>query len=291
MSEGPIPAPVAPFLPDRFRSAVPFYVEGRLDYPRGLIENLASFVGITAKDHVLDLGCGPGFLAVAFAALGCAVLGIDPDKAMLAAARELAAKRRVPCEFREGSSYDITRALGRFKLVSMGRSFHWMDRTATLIALDDIVERDGALALFSDDHIKCRENRWMGALEEVRRRFEDRDEFTKQRKSGEIDRHEAVLLASAFAHLETMGLIERRSLTVEKVVARALSFSASSPEKLGERRAAFEAAVREAVSPFADGGMLTEIVEFRALIARRPGSKSAAAPWAGSRKPAPRTRR
>ena len=109
-----------------------------------------------------------------------------------------------------------------------------MDRPATLAALDGIIERGGAIALFHDDHLKCRENRWVEALEEVRRRFEDRDDFTKLRKSGNVEPHETVLLASAFARLESLGVTERRSLSVDGVVARALSFSASSPEKLGE---------------------------------------------------------
>jgi SAM-dependent methyltransferase len=263
-------APIAPFLPDRFRSAVPFYVEGRLDYPRRLIENIAEWLDVSASDSVLDLGCGPGFLAIAFAELGCAATGIDPDKAMLAAAKELATKRGVRCEFREGSSYDLGPALGRFKLVTMGRSFHWMDRAATLSALDAIIEPCGAIALFRDRHVKCRENNWIEAFEAVRLSFEDRDEFTKLRKSGKLDGHETVLLNSAFARLDILGVVEPRSLSIEALVARALSYSASSPEKLGERRPPFEAAVREAVAPFAENGFLTEVVEFSALIARRP---------------------
>ena len=269
-----MPAPIAPFLPDRFRSTVPFYVEGRLDYPRRLIENVAGWLGISASDRMLDLGCGPGFLAIAFAELGCTSIGIDPDKAMLAAARELAAGRDVRCEFREGSSYDLSAAFGPFKLVTMGRSFHWMDRAATLLALDAIIEPQGAIALFRDHHIKCRENNWVEAFEAARLSFEDRDEFTKLRKSGKIDGHETVLLNSAFAGLDILGVVEPRSLSIEALVARALSYSASSPEKLGDRRPQFEAAVREAVAPFAENGFLTELVEFSALIARRPFSRT-----------------
>ena len=189
-------APVAPFMPDRFRSAVPFYVEGRLDYPLRLIENVAAWCKISPGDRVLDLGCGPGFLAISFARLGCVVTGVDPDKAMLAAAKDLAAKRGVECVFHEGSSYDISEAFGRFKLVTMGRSFHWMDRPATLAALDGVIETGGCIALFNDRHIKCRDNRWVDALEEVRQRFEGREEFTKLQKAGEVERHEIVLLAS-----------------------------------------------------------------------------------------------
>ena len=54
-----------------------------------------------------------------------------------------------------------------------------------------------------------------------------------------------------------------------RAVTRALSYSGSAPAVLGERRAAFEAAVMEAVSPFARDGELTEVVEFTALMGRR----------------------
>ena len=265
-------SPVAPFRPDRFSSAVPFYVEGRLDYPRRLIENVARWIGLKAGERVLDLGCGPGFLAISFAKLGCEVIGIDPDEAMLEAARELADRQGAACEFREGSSYDISASLGRFRLVTMGRSFHWMDRPATLKALDDIIEARGAIALFNDHHInRARENRWTSAFEEVREAFEGREEFSKLQQSGEVERHEVVLLASAFSQLEVMGVTERRQLTIEGMITRALSFSGSSPQRLGARRSAFEAALRERLAPYAEAGRLSEIVEFDALIATRPG--------------------
>jgi SAM-dependent methyltransferase len=265
-----MPTHIAPFVPDRFRSTVPFYVEGRLDYPRRLIADVATRLAITTGARVLDLGCGPGFLAIAFAELGCAVMGMDPDQAMLAAAKELAAKRGVVCEFREGSSYDLEPALGPSSLVTMGRSFHWMDRAATLAALDALIEPRGAVALFRDYHVECRENEWVEAFEATRREFEDRDEFTKLRKSGSIDGHETVLLDSSFSFLEIIGVVERRSIGIDALVARALSYSASSPEKLGNRRPKFETAVREAVSRYAENGFLTELIEFSALVARRP---------------------
>src|SRR5262249_38819631 len=94
---------IAPFVPDRFGSAVAAYVSGRLDYPPRLIANVARWLGVSPGDRSLDLGCGPGFLAVSFAELGCEVLGMDPDVAMLAAARKIASQRGVACEFREGS--------------------------------------------------------------------------------------------------------------------------------------------------------------------------------------------
>lgn len=105
----------------------------------------------------------------------------------------------------------------------------------------------------------------------MRRRFERVDEFRASLKAGEVERHEIVLLASAFSRLENMGVIERRKLTVETALARALSYSSCSPEKLGERRPEFEGEVQATLSPFAVDGTLTQIVRFTALIARRPG--------------------
>jgi SAM-dependent methyltransferase len=261
---------LAPFKADRFSSTVPHYVEGRLNYPPRLIERVAAALDVKPGERLLDLGCGPGFLAVAFAKLGCLALGLDPEKAMLVAAREFAAREGVHCEFREGSSFELSPALGRFKLACMGRSFHWMDRAETLAALNAMIEMDGAVALFHDRHIDCAENRWEKALDEVRDGFGTRGDLNNLRSALKVEPHMIVALASPFSLVDTVGLVERRTLGVERAVSRALSYSGSSPAAMGERRAAFESAVREAVSPFAKDGLLSEVVEFTAYIARRP---------------------
>ncbi len=66
------------FEPHRFRSTVPYYARYRLSYPDLLIRRVAALVGLKPGDLVLDLGCGPGFLAVPFARAGMAVTAVDP---------------------------------------------------------------------------------------------------------------------------------------------------------------------------------------------------------------------
>jgi SAM-dependent methyltransferase len=262
--------PFAPFKADRFSSTVPHYVEGRLNYPPRLIEHVAAALDLKPGDIVLDLGCGPGFLTLAFARLGCHALGLDPDKAMLKAAREHAQREGLNCAFREGSSFDLSPSTGRFKLSVMGRSFHWMDRQATLVALDGMIDKGGAVALFDDRHIDCAENGWDGAINAVREHFGTRSDWKLLRDTLNVEPHAIVLLASPFARIDVVGVLERRSLTIERAVDRALSYSGSSPAILGDRRPAFEEAVRKAVSPYAKDGRLTEVVEFTARLARRP---------------------
>jgi len=105
------------FEPHRFRSTVPFYAAHRVPYPDGLISFVAERCSLPRASPVLDLGCGPGQLAIAFARLGCAVTAMGPEPDMLAAAAKTAAASGVPVMV-EGSSHDLTARCGPFQLVA-----------------------------------------------------------------------------------------------------------------------------------------------------------------------------
>ena len=73
---------------------------GRFAYFRDVLTRRAvSASGLRA----LDIGCGGGFLAEEFAALGCQVTGIDPSPASIEAARAHAASRGLRIDYRVGS--------------------------------------------------------------------------------------------------------------------------------------------------------------------------------------------
>src|SRR5579883_2489363 len=144
----------------RFQSTAAFYDRYRLDYPPRLLARVAALAGLAAGDPVLDLGTGTGMLAIGFARLGMAVTGLDPEPAMLAIAAERAKAARVTVDFAKGGSADLRPDMGPFRLVTMGRSFHWMDRAATLAMLDRIVDRGGGVVLFHDAHPPVEENGW-----------------------------------------------------------------------------------------------------------------------------------
>ncbi len=141
-----------PFEKRRFRSAAEHYRKGRPPYAAALFDRVAARVGLRQDHAVLDLGCGPGQLALGFARLAGTVTAIDPEPEMLRIAADAAAEAGYPIRFIEGSSYDLGPALGRFRLTAIGRAFHWMDRADTLQRLDGMIEAGGALALFADRH-------------------------------------------------------------------------------------------------------------------------------------------
>ena len=258
------------FEPHRFRSAAAHYLPGRPAYAAGLIARVAERFRLGSADRVLDLGCGPGPLAVAFAPFTGAVVAIDPEPEMLYAASQAAAAAKVTIEFVQGSSYDLGPQLGRFRLVTIGRAFHWMDRVDTLRRLDGIVEPDGGIALFEDRHLRVPENRWERAYDKLIDSYAESHAGLAHAKSDDWVRHEAVLLDSPFAQLERIGVIERRRTPVERFVDRAFSRSSTAPERLGPRAADLARDIRALFADVATDGLVTEVIESEALIATRP---------------------
>lgn len=251
-----MPARTPEFQPRRFRSTVPYYARYRLGYPERLIGRVAKMTGLKPGERVLDLGCGPGLLALPFARLGASVIGVDPEPDMLAAASAAADEAGLSVEFREGSSFDLPPDLGAAKLVTMGRSFHWMDR---------------AIALFGENRPTTRENSWRATIESVGNRYgTDEASFRKQWSKPERRAHVSYLFDSSFCSIEGASVFVHNALSTDDIIGRILSLSLSSPEKLGERRVAFEADLRAALAEFAPDDKFTEIAEIFATVARRP---------------------
>jgi SAM-dependent methyltransferase len=256
--------------PDRFGSTVPYYVAGRPRYAQRLIEWLASDTDLSRSSRVLDLGCGPGFLAVPLARHAGTVIGIDPNAAMLEAARAEAERAGVAVEWRLGSSFDLCDDLAPLDLVVMGRSFHWMDRDATLARLDRLVTRGGAVALLHTEGIGARESLWLQSFEALREEFGREDDQRRLRHGPDWDWNAVVLLHSVFSDVTSISVFERRESSLDELMARVLSYSGSSPAVLGERRSVLEKTLRERMLAIRPDGVFPETVASVATIARRP---------------------
>ncbi len=261
----------------RFRTAAPHYLAGRPPYAAALIRRVVQLCGLDSTHRLLDLGCGPGVLALAFAPFVRQVVAVDPSPEMLRVAHEEADRAGRAVEFRQASSNDLDASFGAFRVAAIGRAFHWMDRPDALRRLDQIIEPGGAVVLFSDDHPSVPDNRWKRAFDALIDRYSEGDPARTERRSPEWLKHEAVLLDSPFPWLERISVIERRDTPLDHFVERALSLSSVSHERIGPRADEMAREVREALAPFAHGDAVPEVVESKALIARRAPPR-----WDGS---------
>lgn len=93
---------------------------------RGRIARLAcDLAGVSAEDHVVDVGCGPGAAAREAARRGAEVTGVDPAPVMLGMARRLTPAGR-SVTWTEGVAEDLPLSDGAATLVwSLATVHHW----------------------------------------------------------------------------------------------------------------------------------------------------------------------
>jgi SAM-dependent methyltransferase len=258
-----------PAADGRFRSAASWYARYRPGYPPALLDRVVRACALDGSGRLLDLGCGPGVLAIALRPHVAAAVGIDPAPEMLAEARAAAVAAGVDLTLIEASARDLGPQLGRFRIVTMGRSFHWMDREATLRALDPLVETGGSIVLL---HAGDGGSAWQAAYHEVARHWVAPAAWAENRRrhGPEWERNDAVLARSAFSRITRLTEPVVRRTAIDDLVGRAFSMSLTTPEALGAGQAGFVQALRARLAAIAPGGLLEECTTAEALIAQRP---------------------
>src|SRR5271156_4343809 len=110
----------------RFASTVAYYENARPPYGAAFFAAVARELGFNRSQRLLDIGAGPGLLAIGFAPYCGAVVGVDPEPAMVEAARSAGARAGVAVEFIDGRFEDLAAGLGAFDVVTIGRAIHWL---------------------------------------------------------------------------------------------------------------------------------------------------------------------
>lgn len=237
-------------------------------YPPFLIERVAQSLALDSSHRVLDLGCGPAQLALAFAPYVSEVLAMDPEPHMLSLANE-ACKNLSNVTVLKGGSEELGPEYGEFQAVMIGRAFHWMNREETLARLNNMVSSDGAVVLLGDERPLIPENEWVREYEALLERYSDSDALRAKRRLDAFGAHLSVLLGSPFSSLEKVSFIYRRALHVDDLVERALSQSGTSRARLGSRADIMIEEIRQEAKRWESKGDLIEVLASGALISRR----------------------
>src|SRR5215472_10394627 len=114
----------------RFASTAVFYEQLRPPYPDAFFRKVALELNLSGQHALIDLGTGPGLLALGFAPYVGRIVGVDPEPAMLAAARIAADRASQAFPLIEGRAEDLPESIGGFDIVTIGRALHWMNPNA-----------------------------------------------------------------------------------------------------------------------------------------------------------------
>jgi SAM-dependent methyltransferase len=129
---------------ERFSATADDYVRHRPGYPAALVDWVIETAGLAPGAAVADLGCGTGISTRLFAARGLAVVGIDPNEAMLAHAR----REGGPARYARGEAAASGLAAGSVDLVISGQAFHWFELGPTFREIARILRPGGRCAAF-----------------------------------------------------------------------------------------------------------------------------------------------
>jgi SAM-dependent methyltransferase len=244
----------------RFASTVAYYESARPPYGAAFFEAIGLELGLDGSQRLLDVGAGPGVLAIGFAPCCRDVVGVDPESGMIEAARAAAKRAGVTAMFVEGRFEDVAAKLGAFDIVGIGRAIHWLDPEPARAALDRALVPRGRVLVCGAISVKDGRNPWLETFNAVR------DRWKGDRPSRD---HHTFFADRSFTRTGTIRLERTYAVPVERLVDRMLSMSTSSSARLGDEVPIMKTAMREALAPFAADGMIEDIVEARAEVFER----------------------
>jgi SAM-dependent methyltransferase len=115
------------------------YDRNRPPYPEAMITRI---VDGSPGRSLLNVGCGTGIEARQFQAVGCTVLGVEPDRRMADFARETG----VETEVAKFEDWDARNR--RYDAVVAGTAWHWVDPVKGAAKAAEVLKPNGRIATF-----------------------------------------------------------------------------------------------------------------------------------------------
>jgi SAM-dependent methyltransferase len=266
-----------------FEGTAAFYRQGRKPYAPGLAPALAEHLGLDGHGGLLDVGCGPGTVALHFAHLFERVVGLDADSGMVAEAERAAAEASVvTATWVQMRAEELPGSLGTFRVITFGQSFHWMDRPRVAAVVRNMLEPNGAVVQVDLWHTAPPGGEPPrgpypaipeAAIDELRRRWLGPDRRAGQgfRNTSPSDEDE-VFQSAGFAPEQSVVVADDRMLerSVDEVVAWVLSTSSTAPHLFGERLGEFVKDLRALLLDVSPEGRYSVALSDNRLRIRRP---------------------
>jgi SAM-dependent methyltransferase len=272
-----------------FLGSAAYYLQGRPPYAPTLAATLRDVLTLDGRQRVLDVGCGPGVLALELAPYVAEVIGVDPDAGMLDEARRRATGMGITnASWLQLRAEEIPGDLGPFRAVTFGQSFHWVDQPLVAAKMREILEPGGAFVHVADvktplgerdslphpappyAEIRALIATWLGSVARA-------GQGTLPK--GSPNTEEPVLASAGFIGPERLHLSDAAPLvrSEDDLVAWVWSLSGSAPHLFGTRRGEFEAELRGVLRQAAADGVFAEwLPDTDVRIWRNPGLAVAA---------------
>ena len=148
-----------------YEGSAAYYARGRLPYPPETAAVLRHELSLDGTGRLIDVGCGPGSVALLLAPLFAEVVGVDPDPGMIAEAARRASQQGVRnARWVESPAEALPGDLGSFRVATFAQSFHWMNRERVASIVREMLEPGGSWV-----HVSATTHEGVAGVEEIGR--------------------------------------------------------------------------------------------------------------------------
>lgn len=246
----PKPKHLGPAYADQFKDRS--VAEAYVNYPPYAPELFQVLAGLIQDEPriVLDMGCGTGDVARPLADLVERVDAVDPSAAMLEVGRSREGGDQPNIRWVCRSAEDFAYAT-RYSLIVTGASLHWMDWYTVMPQMAAALSGHGYLAIVGGRGIATAP--WVDDLNRIIPKYSTNQDFQPYNLLDELERRQ---LFAKVGRKRTAP--QEYSMPLEQYVELFHARNGFSRERMdAQAAAAFDAAVRELVTPFAVGNVLS----------------------------------
>ncbi|MBE9918093.1 class I SAM-dependent methyltransferase [Paenibacillus donghaensis] len=255
---------------DLFKGTASYYAQYRPAYPSSLIRFIVDFFRLDGKGRMVDLGCGTGQLAMRFSDWFEEIIGVDPEEEMLMLARRLADINRLTnMNWIHGRAEEKAAEQPSFRLVTIAKAFHWMDREAVLNAVYPRLEEGGGIVITDNDQQDKEPLVWQQRVDEIMKAY-----LGPQRRAGQgtytppKEKYEDTISKFPFRSVKKHTLPEyTHNWTIESILGNIYSTSYGARHFFGERIEQFEAEMRSALHEIHPEGIFAEQISVQTIVA------------------------
>ena len=212
-----------------YKSTYEYYAKYRPNIPKEVIDIITSHFNVGLNDRILDLGCGTGKVTLTMDGKCKEMVCLDSDLKMIELAKKETKNSKPKITWIVCNANDLKRddKLGTFKIATICRAFHWMNQEKVLNNLNNLIDENGGIAIFSDNGLWSGQQEWQQMIKKITLKYLDSNK--KERFKNPEKPWDNILINSTFKFIKTYNVPTVREWDIDSIIGYIFSYSSSAP--------------------------------------------------------------
>lgn len=258
------------FDAELYRGAHEYYAQYRPNIPKKVVDVIIKHFDAGPNDRILDIGCGTGQVALAMDGKCKEMVCMDPDPEMIKTAKKATKNSQIKLIWINSRAEDLKKfrqKIGIFKVATISRTFHWIDQEQVLSDLNDLIDKDGGVAIFSDRSIWTGQEDWQQIAKKIVQKY-----LGEKRRAGKNtfkesgERWENIVQRSPFRFVKIQDVAVVRYWNIESILGYLFSTSFAAPYLFGDQLHKFKKEVETTLLNLNPKGVFQENASWSMIL-------------------------